>query len=174
MPAAEALRLLQVAQVLKSNGTEGELVWGFRDFGPEDIDLKEPVFIEFDGLPVPFFITSLTPRGNSKALVRLSDIRSYEEAEEIVGKAVCMKEESLGEYEDDDSPEGLVGWTLLHADGRKAGIVTDFEDIPGNPCLYVEAPDGETAMVPLHDDLIREADPEREILIMDIPDGLLP
>ena len=174
MPAAEALRLLQVAQVLKSNGTEGELVWGFRDFGPEDIDLKEPVFIAFDGLPVPFFITSLTPRGNSKALVRLSDIRSYEEAEEIVGKAVCMKEESLGEYEEDDSPEGLVGWTLFHADGRKAGIVTDFEDIPGNPCLYVEAPGGETAMVPLHEDLIREVDPEREILIMDIPDGLLP
>ena len=174
MPAAEALRLLQVAQVLKSNGTEGELVWGFRDFGLEDIDLEEPVFIEYDGLPVPFFIMSLIPRGNSKALVRLSDIRSYEEAEEIVGKAVYASEDSLGEEEpDEEDPAGLVGWTLLHADGRTAGIITDFEDIPGNPCLYVESPDGQTAMVPLHEDLIRELDPEREILVMDLPDGLL-
>ena len=173
MPTAEALRLLQVAQVLKSNGTEGELVWGFRDFGPEDIDLEEPVFIEYDGLPVPFFITSLTPRGGSKALVRLTDIRSYEDAEEIVGKAVYMSEDSIEEEWDEDDPAGLIGWTLLHADGRKAGAVTGVEDIPGNPCLYVESPEGDTAMVPLHEDLVIELDPDRKILIMNIPDGLL-
>ena len=37
--------LLQIAQVLKSNGTDGELVMGFREMGPEEIDLNEPVFI---------------------------------------------------------------------------------------------------------------------------------
>ena len=46
--------LQQIAQVLKSNGTDGELVLGFREIAPEDINLKEPVFIVFDGLPVPF------------------------------------------------------------------------------------------------------------------------
>ena len=45
--------LQQVAQVLKSNGTDGELVMGFREIAPEDINPKEPVFIIFDGLPVP-------------------------------------------------------------------------------------------------------------------------
>ena len=50
--------LQQVAQVLKSNGTDGELVMSFRDIAPEDINIKEPVFIVFDGLPVPFFIES--------------------------------------------------------------------------------------------------------------------
>ena len=64
--------LHQVAQVLKSNGTDGELVLGFRDIAPDDINLNEPVFIVFDGLPVPFFIESFTKRGNSKALVRLT------------------------------------------------------------------------------------------------------
>ena len=51
--------MLQIAQVLKSNGTDGELVMSFREIAPEDINLKEPVFIVFDGLPVPFFIESL-------------------------------------------------------------------------------------------------------------------
>ena len=45
--------MLQIAQVLKSNGTDGELVLGFREIAPEDINLQEPVFIIFDGLPVP-------------------------------------------------------------------------------------------------------------------------
>ena len=73
---------------MKSNGTDGELVLGFREIAPEDINLQEPVFIIFDGLPVPFYIESFTKRGNAKALVRLTDIRSMEDAEELAGKAV--------------------------------------------------------------------------------------
>ena len=47
---------MQIATVLKSNGTDGELLIGFKGFSAQDIDTKEPVFIEFDGLPVPYFI----------------------------------------------------------------------------------------------------------------------
>ena len=75
--------LQQIAQVLKSNGTDGELVMGFREIAPEDINLNEPVFIIFDGLPVPFYIESFAKRGNTKALVRLTDICSMEDVEEI-------------------------------------------------------------------------------------------
>jgi len=46
--------MLRIAQVLKSNGTQGELLVSFFDVSPEDIDLEEPVFVYFDGLPVPF------------------------------------------------------------------------------------------------------------------------
>lgn len=46
--------LLQIARVLKSNGTEGEILIGFREISPEDLNQTEPVFITFDGLPVPF------------------------------------------------------------------------------------------------------------------------
>ena len=89
--------LQQIAQVLKSNGTDGELVLGFREIAPEDINLNEPVFIVFDGLPVPFYIESFTKRGNSKALVRLTDICSMEDVEEIAGKAVYIEEGQLPE-----------------------------------------------------------------------------
>ena len=44
----------KIAQVLKSNGTDGELLVSFFDIDPEEIDLQEPVFIYMDGLPVPF------------------------------------------------------------------------------------------------------------------------
>ena len=106
--------LQQIAQVLKSNGTDGELVMGFREIAPEDISLNEPVFIVFDGLPVPFFIESFSKRGNSKALVRLTDIRSMEDAEELAGKAVYVEEESLPEMTlEDDGYAALIGWLLL-------------------------------------------------------------
>ena len=43
-----------------------------------------------------------------------------------------------------------------------------MEPIPGNLCLYV----GE-AMIPLHEDLILSVDPDRRVLDLDLPDGLL-
>ncbi len=240
--------LQQIAQVLKSNGTDGELVMGFREIAPEDISLNEPVFIVFDGLPVPFFIESFSKRGNSKALVRLTDIRSMEDAEELAGKAVYVEEESLPEMTlEEDGYAALIGWLLLtpeipdqvgndeeavgndeeavENDGEavgndeetvgddgetvgndgetvgddgeevgndgeaveddeetslpattgnlyEVGEITDFIDIPNNPCIEVDTKNG-AVMIPLHEDLILSVDPENLEIVMQIPAGLL-
>ena len=222
--------LQQVAQVLKSNGTDGELVMGFREIAPEDINLKEPVFIVFDGLPVPFFIESFTKRGNSKALVRLTDICSMEDVEEIAGKAIYVEEDSLPELSlEEDGYAALVGWVVLTPEGDvstsldmtsekndmtnegqmtedndnegvvgddeakavgddkdeaapslpaltgnliEVGTITDFMDIPNNPCIEVETENG-AVILPLHEDFILSVDPEYQEIIMQIPAGLI-
>ena len=172
--------LQQVAQVLKSNGTDGELVMGFREIAPEDINLKEPVFIVFDGLPVPFYIESFTKRGNTKALVRLTDICSMEDVEEIAGKAVYIEEGALPEMTlEEDGYAALIGWMVLtpedasdmDSDIYEVGEITDFIDIPNNPCIEVETENG-AVMIPLHEDLILSVDPENQEIIMQIPAGL--
>ena len=180
----------QIAQVLKSNGTDGELVLGFRDIAPEDINLQEPVFIIFDGLPVPFYIESFTKRGNTKALVRLTDISSMEEVEEIAGKAVYIEDDQIAELSlEEDGFAALVGWMVLtpqipdqvgdddmeitdDMSLMEVGEITEFYDIPNNPCIEVETENG-AVMIPLHEDLILSVDPENRELIMEVPDGLL-
>ena len=176
--------LQQVAQVLKSNGTDGELVMGFREIAPEDINLQEPVFIVFDGLPVPFYIESLTKRGNTKALVHLTDIRSMEDVEEIAGKAVYIEADEMPELSlEEDGYAALVGWMVLtpeipdHVGDDdmsliEIGEITDFLDIPNNPCIEVETENG-AVMIPLHEDFILGLDPEYQEIIMQIPAGLL-
>jgi 16S rRNA processing protein RimM len=173
--------LQQVAQVLKSNGTDGELVMGFREIAPEDINLNEPVFIIFDGLPVPFYIESFAKRGNTKALVRLTDICSIEDVEEIAGKPVYIEADNLPEMSlEEDGYAALVGWMVLtpenaddmDSDLYEVGEITDFIDIPNNPCIEVETENG-AIMIPLHEDLILSLDPEYQEIIMQIPAGLL-
>ena len=173
--------LQQIAQVLKSNGTDGELVMGFREIAPEDINLNDPVFIFFDGLPVPFFIESFTKRGNTKALVRLTDICSMEDVEEIAGKAVYIEEDNLPEMSfEEDGYAALIGWMVLtpedasdmDSDLYEIGEITDFIDIPNNPCIEVETENG-AVMIPLHEDLILSVDQESLEIIMQIPAGLL-
>ena len=172
MASEAGLSLLQIAAVLKSNGTEGEVLFGFKTFSPEEIDTQEPVFIYHDGLPVPYFIESFTPRGNSKALVRLTGIESLEDAEEISGKEVYGRCSDY-EIEGEDDPSALVGWTVLDADGKTAGTISGYEDIPGNLCLYIKTPSGKEAMVPFREELIIAYNEASENITLDIPDGLL-
>ena len=196
-----ALDLQQVAQVLKSNGTDGELVMGFREIAPEDIDLQEPVFIIFDGLPVPFFIESFSKRGNTKALVHLTGISSMEDVEEIAGKVVYVAADELPEMSlEEDGYAALVGWMVLSPempeqdghDGQvetdetdedaslpaltgnlyEVGQITDFMDIPNNPCIEVETENG-AVILPLHEDFIIAIDPEYQEIVLQIPEGLL-
>ena len=154
--------MLQIAKILKSNGTDGGLLIGVRDIEVGQIDLQEPVFIEFDGLPVPFCIRDLQPRGSAKAVIHLNDIDSLADAEEVVGRALCIE----GEWEEEEEAD-FTGWTLLDR-GTEVGTVTGVEPIPGNLCLYV----GDT-LIPLHEDLILSVDADRRILDLDLPEGLL-
>jgi 16S rRNA processing protein RimM len=157
----------RIAQVLKSNGRDGELLMGFIGIAPEDIDLEEPVFIEFDGLPVPFYFESFTQRGVSRALVRLTGVHNLTDADELAGANVYAQDDL---YEDEE--EDLTGWTVLDADGRKAGTVSAHEDIPGNPCIYVDTGHGEV-LLPLHEELVLSVDESSRTLQMEIPEGLL-
>lgn len=158
--------MLHIAKILKSNGTDGGVLVGFRGFSPEDIDQKEPVFIHFDGLPVPFFIEDLQIKTSDKAIVHFSDVKSFEDAEEIVGSAVYVDYEFEQEGED-ESFATFVGWTL-----KEVGEISSFLDIPGNPCIEVNTPKG-VAVIPLHRDLILSVNPESRVLEMSVPSGLL-
>ena len=159
--------MLRIAQVLKSNGTEGEVLLSLLDIAPEDIDLQEPVFIEFDGLPVPFYFESFTPRGPRRALARLTGVRSLKDADELAGKAV------FADYFEEEEDEDLTGWTVRDQDGRVAGTVADYEDIPGNTCLWIRKPGGEEVLVPFHEDLVLGLDEKTGTLTLSIPEGLL-
>lgn len=162
--------LLQIAKVLKSNGTRGELLMSFPQVDPEDMLENGPVFIMFDGLPVPFYLEQVTPKGPVKALVKLEGVDTYEDAEEMVGQAVYAPAD-LFEPEEAEGPEALLGWTLADENGQALGTIEDYEDIPGNPCLYIHTEKGQT-MLPLHEDLILDLDESRKIIRMRIPEGL--
>jgi 16S rRNA processing protein RimM len=156
----------KIAQVLKSNGTDGELLISFFDIDPEDIDLQEPVFINFDGLPVPFYFESLVRRGVNRALVHLTGVHNLKDADELAGQVIFADYFELTEDSD------LTGWTVLNADGATVGLIVGYEDIPGNLCVYVDTADGER-LIPLHSDLVLEMDSGSRTVKLQIPEGLL-
>ena len=156
----------KIAQVLKSNGTDGELLVSFFDVDPEEIDLQEPVFIYMDGLPVPFYFEGFTRRGVNRALVHLTGVHSLRDADELAGQNI------FADYFEVTEDSDLTGWTVLSASGDTVGLIVGYEDIPGNLCVYVDTPDGEK-LIPLHPDLVLDMDQSAHTITLQIPEGLL-
>lgn len=162
---------MEIAAILKSNGSDGELLVSFPSFDPEDLNLTEPVFIYFDELPVPFFISSLVRRGSNRALLHFVDIESFADSEELVGRKIYLDVE---EDADEDSPEYFIGWEVHVLSGEEGAAprifhVTGAEDIPGNPCLELNG----GALVPLHEDFIVSMDEPSQTLTLNLPEGLV-
>lgn len=149
-------------RILKSYGTEGGVIVSAPEVDIEE-RANEPVFISFDGLPVPFFIEEVTPRGGAKYFVKLEDIDSLEAAEELVGKDADFEEDG------EDYADEIIGYTLCNQDGTPVGKITAYEDIPGNPCLEIEG----GTLVPCPDELIVKVDNRNRKIWLEIADGLL-
>ena len=149
-------------RILKSYGTEGGVIVNAPEVDIEE-RANEPVFISFDGLPVPFFIEEVSPRGGAKYFVKLEDIDSLEAAEELVGKDADFEEDG------EDYADEIIGYTLCNQDGTPVGKITAYEDIPGNPCLEIEG----GTLIPCPDELIVKVDNRNRKIWLEIADGLL-
>ena len=166
LPAPDTL--LPIAEVSKSYGIQGEIIISFRE--SVGLENDRPVFLLFEGLPVPFFITGIQRKGNRKAVMKLEGIDTLEDAEEITGKAVLIRPEDYG-LEDEEDEESLVGFTLYDDKGRRIGIIDRIHDFSGNICLETE---GSDILIPFHEDLLISISAENREIILNISEGLLP
>ena len=152
-------------KVLKSWGAAGEVILSLEAEDSRDLKSQEPVFITFDGLPVPFFIESVQPKGN-RFVVKFQDIDTLEEAEELVGREATLA------GDDAEEDETLVGLQVRDSRTRRiVGEIVDFSDYGGNIVITVETAGGREILLPLHEDLIVSI--HDEVVTLDIPDGLI-
>ena len=83
-----------------------------------------------------------------------------------------MRPEDYPQFEEEESLEDLIGWTVLDEKGLTVGKISAVEDIPGNPCIEVKTKKGQY-LLPLNEELILSVNPESEVLQMKIPEGLI-
>lgn len=168
--------LTSAAQIAKTYGKEGEILLRsqsdrFSEMLAECDDqgkkLVEPVFIYFDGLPVPFFIETVRHRSGNAWVVTFSTIRDISHAEEIVGRDLFIQSTEEDNFKDLDL---IVGYTVITEQGKTVGTISKVLEYPGNICL--ELKETET-LIPFHEDLVISFDQENKIIAMKIPAGLL-
>ncbi len=171
---ASANILLPVAKVIKSFGVKGEMIIRYSPSFQGDLDEKRPVFIAYDGLPVPFFIESITGKGVDQALIKLHGINNETMVKEIAGEVILLEQKGKKSAAKSQISD-ILGFTVINPNGELIGTVSDFYNYPGNPCFGILKSGGSEReiLLPAHEDIIQKIDPRKKVLVAHIPEGLL-
>ncbi|KXB08214.1 hypothetical protein AKJ55_01310 [candidate division MSBL1 archaeon SCGC-AAA382M17] len=164
----------KLGKVLKSHGKDGELIIS-SDKGLSENFLKtESIFIEINGVLVPFFIEHALLKSPQTAILKLEDIDSIEAANELTGCAWYLpkKEWEKLMQRDSKSYKILEGFILIDQHDNELGTIEGILEIPSNPLLQVRH-GNKLIEVPVNEKTIYRIDEKKQIVKNHIPEGLL-
>jgi 16S rRNA processing protein RimM len=170
-----AIDLLPVAKVIKSFGIKGEMLIRYSPRFKGEIDEKRPVFINYDGIPVPFFIEGISPKGTDQALLRLEGVFNETQIAEITGEFIYIESSQIQDDDQEEGPSQFIGYTIADEAGKAIGIIREFYDYPGNPCFGISRNDKkeEELLLPIHEEIIIAINDKSKKITARIPEGLL-
>lgn len=168
--------LLPVGRLLKTHGVGGEIVvWLDMDV---DLGAKRCVVVDIDGIFVPFFPTGVRQKSQDTDLLKLDGIDTDEAAAALCGKTLFVLRADHAEDEEEEVSEGLyadelVGFQVSSPDGRLKGEIVDVDDSTANVLLVIRTDTGKTVYLPVADEFIVSLDPEKKVMVVAPPEGLL-
>ncbi len=130
------------------------------------------LFVEIEGLLVPYFINALQVRSDITANIQLNFLDSLEKAKLLIGCKLFTWKENLIVADEGFYLSMLVGYTLIEKSTGQIGPITAVDDFGGNQVLTVSYQNREI-LIPINEELILKVDPENMVIIMDLPEGLL-
>jgi 16S rRNA processing protein RimM len=162
----------RIGSVLKTKGLKGEMQL-YVDFdGLEDIDF-EAIFIEIAGKLAPFFVESVKYNQNNLAYLYLEDVDTIEKAAPLVKKDIYLPNKLKPKKKKKEfTLKDLVGFTAVDENEGELGVITEIHEFPQQLIAAVTYK-GSEVLFPLNEDVIVGIDAVRDILTVDLPDGLL-
>jgi 16S rRNA processing protein RimM len=162
-----------LGRLVKTHGIKGEYIMALNNLRSEDITEIESVFMEIDGLLVPFFIAYFTDAGESSILIKFDDIDSKAKAKEFIGCNIYIPSGKVN-FSDNlySDSRDFIGYDITDKKHGYIGKITDILDITNNPLFKVRARNYEY-MIPVNKNIIKEINHNKKVIITDIPDGLL-
>jgi 16S rRNA processing protein RimM len=128
------------------------------------------VFLEVDGIQVPFFLEGWRFRSDSVALLKFQDIDSSESALEYVGADVYFPHDLTPEPSEDDEYtwRHFTGWKVVDDIAGEIGEIEHVEDSTANTIFFVG-----DKLIPATEDFIERIDAKERTIYMNLPEGLL-
>ena len=174
----EAKDITSIGKFQKTHALKGELN-AIIDIESEFLEEGNSIIVEIDGIYVPFFSTSVRPKGTTSYLIKLDGIDNEEEAKVFVNKTIYALKSQLAPFykiEENEIAEGddFIGYEVFDFDtGELIGEINYIDDTTSNLLFVLQSPEGETLFIPAAEEFIMEIDEEKHCMRMRLPDGLL-
>ncbi|MCX6329806.1 MAG: ribosome maturation factor RimM [Bacteroidia bacterium] len=158
-------------RIAKVHGYEGAVTVKLEKAFIENIPELESVFLEIDGIPVPFFISDSEYQGADILKLKFEGYESVEKVSEFTGCKIFL---TSGKTEENIIDlNGLSGYKVYKIDNRLVGTVIDVIENPGQLLMKVRIKKDKEILIPLHEDFIIKTDNKKKIIKMNLPEGLI-
>jgi len=137
----------------------------------DNIPEMESVFLEIDGKPVPFFISSTEYSGGDNLKIRFKGYDSYEKVSEFSGCRIYLTTISE-DNKNTGNPESISGFKVISGNKSLIGTVMEIIQNPGHDLLKILSPEGKEILIPFHEDFILNTSDKKKTIMVDLPEGL--
>ena len=161
-----------IGYISKTRGLKGEvqLFFEFEDYMNLDLSV---LFLEIDNHLVPYFTDSFKLQKNRTAYLFLEDVDHIDKAQSILRKKVYLDLEKMPERDPNDfTYKDLVGFLAIDEKEGELGEISLVQEMPQQFIATVLVDEVEV-MIPLNEDLILGIDPEEQVVVLRLPEGLL-
>jgi len=162
----------RIGSILKTRGLKGELQL-YVDF--EDMELIDfnAIFIDIAGKLVPYFVESVKYPQKNTAYLYLEDIDTIDKASPLAKKDVYL----LNKLKPKKKKTGftlkdLLGFTAVDENEGELGKITAINEYPQQLVATLTYKNCEV-LFPLNEEIIKGIDVVKNIVLVDLPEGLL-
>jgi 16S rRNA processing protein RimM len=176
----QQLNLKQIGSFVKTHGVHGQLVMNFSDnfnsgLIKNGLQEQEAVFVELDGIPVPFFISVKGIRNlNENAVILALEDIDNKKANDFCGCRVFIESIRISENTGNEniSIEDCIGFLVYDADLVYIGKFVEFIGLKGNPMLRIDV-NGKELLIPLISDFITSINVDKSEIYLQLPEDYI-
>ena len=152
---------------------KGELLVKVDSDNPEDYTELESVFVELSTGLVPFFIKKCQLHKSELLRIDFEEISNDQEADALIKKKLYLPLYLLPPLEGNKFYyHEIIGFTVS-TKAKEIGLITAVLEQGPQALFQVEATDKKIHLIPIHDDFILEVDRKKNLIKVQLPEGLL-
>ena len=162
----------ELGYIVKPFGLKGQVTAVFDVDVPAYYKKMESVFVETDGMLIPFFIEELKMDHQGRVTLLFEDVSDVDQAGDLKGSKLFLPIDMLPPSEGDDIYlHEYVGLKVIN-DGEELGEIVSYNETSAQIILVMEYQSKEV-LFPLIDEIVTKVDPAAKSLYTSLPDGLL-
>lgn len=161
-----------LGKITRKHGLSGQVVLKLDTDQPEFYNKMESIFVEINGLLVPFFIETQKWQKNISKIITLKNA-TEKVIEQILGKDVYLPLSTLPKLEGNQFYyHEVIGFEILDENENSFGIIKSVNDNAPQHYFILDF-DGKEIVVPIIKDWILLVNREDKKIKMQLPEGLL-
>ena len=165
--------VFKIGTIGRIHGVKGEVAIHITDdvFDRMDADF---LFVEVEGLLVPFFIEEYRFKSDTTVLMKFCDIDDADRASSLTGSSVFFPRDLVEESDGELTWNEMIGYTIIDSNTQQVvGEITFVDLTTINTLFEVNTPDGMSILIPAADELVDDVNRQTRTITMRVPEGLI-